>query len=66
MALDALGNAFILDSGNYRIRKVAALDGKISTVVQLGVYGNDMKLGADGFFYITALALVFKVSPAGA
>jgi trimeric autotransporter adhesin len=66
VALDALGNAYILDSSNYRIRKVAAVDGKISTVVQLAVYGNDMKLGTDGSFYITALALVFKVSPAGA
>src|SRR5712672_2398669 len=64
VALDGLGATYILDSSNYRIRKVA-LDGKISTAVQLPVFGNDMKIGADGFFYITALALVFKVSPAG-
>jgi sugar lactone lactonase YvrE len=64
VALDGLGATYILDAANYRIRKVG-LDGKISTVVQLPAYANDMKLGADGFFYLTSFALVFKVSPAG-
>jgi sugar lactone lactonase YvrE len=64
VALDSSGATYILDSGNYRIRKIA-LDGKISTAVQIPVYGNDMKLGTDGYFYITSLALVFKVSPTG-
>ena len=65
VALDGLGNTYILDSANYRIRKVGP-DGKISTAVTLGAYGNDMKLGADGFFYITAPGLVVKVSATGA
>ena len=64
VALDGMGTTYILDSGNFRIRKVG-LDGKISTAVQLPVYGNDMKLGTDGYFYITSLALVFKISPTG-
>jgi sugar lactone lactonase YvrE len=64
VALDGLGATYILDSGNYRIRKVGP-DGKISTAVQLPVYGDDMKLGTDGSFYVTAFAMVFKVSPSG-
>src|SRR5437764_13634042 len=66
VALDLTGNIFILDSSNYRIRKIGVVDGKISTIAQLQLYGNDMKLGADGFFYVTASAAVLKVSPTGA
>ena len=61
---DNSGNVFVLDPGNYRIRKFTP-GGAISTVVQLGVYVNDMKLGKDGNFYLTASGLVYKLSPAG-
>lgn len=37
--LDALGNLFIADANNSRIRKVAAGTGKISTIAGNGVYG---------------------------
>src|SRR5256885_1346926 len=64
VALDGMGNTYILDSGNFCIRKVGP-DGKISTAARLGAYANDMKLGPDGSFYITALGLVVKVSSTG-
>jgi len=37
--VDAAGNLYIADSGNYRVRKLA-VDGTISTVAGTGVYGN--------------------------
>jgi sugar lactone lactonase YvrE len=61
---DAAGNLFILDSANYRIRKIDTA-GNISTAVPLPVYCYDMKLGKDGSFYLTAPALVGKVAPDG-
>ncbi|MCY3021909.1 MAG: putative Ig domain-containing protein [Planctomycetota bacterium] len=36
LAIDAAGNLYIADTGNHRIRKVAAADGKISTVAGNG------------------------------
>jgi trimeric autotransporter adhesin len=65
VATDSSGNVYVLDPGNSRIRKFAP-GGTISTVIKLGVYANDMKLGADGNFYLTATGVVLKVSPAGA
>jgi uncharacterized protein (TIGR03437 family) len=64
VALDGSGNVFILDSNNYRIRKITA-DGTITTTVKLQVYGNDMKIGRDGGFYVTSSALVTKINPGG-
>src|SRR5262249_38013835 len=61
---DSSGNLYILDSGNYRVRKVTP-GGNISTAFTLNVFGNDMKLAKDGSFYITTLAKVVKVSPSG-
>jgi uncharacterized protein (TIGR03437 family) len=61
---DNSGNVYVLDPGNYRIRKFTP-GGAISTVVQLGVAVNDMKLGKDGNFYLTASGLVYKLSPTG-
>jgi sugar lactone lactonase YvrE len=68
MAFDAIGNLYIADSGNHRIRKVAP-DGKISTVAGDGSRGNtgdngpatkaalnspeDVALDASGNLYIS-------------
>src|SRR5262249_13570339 len=40
MALDAAGNLFIADSSNYRIRRVAAGTGIITTVAGTGTLGS--------------------------
>jgi uncharacterized protein (TIGR03437 family) len=64
VALDGSGNVFILDSNNYRVRKITP-DGTITTAVKLQVYGNDMKVGRDGSFYVTSSALVTKINPSG-
>jgi uncharacterized protein (TIGR03437 family) len=65
VALDGSGNLFVLDAGNYRVRKVGS-DGTITTAVQLAVEAYDLKVGRDGSFYLTAEAMVFKVTPGGA
>ncbi len=44
LALDTAGNLYIADFNNFRIRKVNATDGKISTVAGTGVQG----IGGDG------------------
>lgn len=62
VALDGSGDIFILDSNNYRIRKITP-DGTITTAVQLETYGNDLKVGPDGSFYLTSAALVTKINP---
>src|SRR5436305_110193 len=52
---DGAGNIFILDSRNYRIRKVTAA-GTISTLANLSLYGWNMKLGPDGSLYVAGAA----------
>ncbi|HXP85997.1 MAG TPA: hypothetical protein VN841_14835 [Bryobacteraceae bacterium] len=66
VALDGSGNVFVLDSNNYRIRKVTP-DGTITTAVKLQVYGDDLKVGRDGSFYVTSSSssLVEKIAPGG-
>src|ERR1700722_9491104 len=49
LALDGLGNTFILDANNLRIREIS-LFGKITTVAATGIFANDMKMGKDGTF----------------
>jgi len=39
VAVDSAGNIYIADSGDYRVRKVTASTGKISTVAGDGTYG---------------------------
>src|SRR5262249_6815790 len=39
VAVDGAGNLYIADTGNQRIRKVSAADGKISTIAGNGVAG---------------------------
>ena len=39
IALDSAGNLYIADSGNHRIRKVAAANGSISTIAGTGFLG---------------------------
>jgi hypothetical protein len=39
MAVDSSGNIYIIDSNNYRIRKVAASTGIITTVAGIGAFG---------------------------
>ena len=63
-AADTAGNLYILDSNNYRIRKVAP-DGKISTYAQINLYGYDLKMAFDGTLYVAGEARVIKISPSG-
>jgi uncharacterized repeat protein (TIGR02543 family) len=46
VAVDSSGNLYIADNSNNRIRKVAAIDGKISTVAGTGAYGYSGDGGA--------------------
>ncbi len=62
---DTTGNLYILDSLNYRIRKMGS-DGRISTVAVIPTYGYDMKLGSDGSFYVGGDGVVLSVSSVGA
>jgi sugar lactone lactonase YvrE len=64
VVVDSSGTLYVLDSTNYRIRKIVP-GGTISTAMQLTVIATDMKLGRDGF-YLAAPGLVFKVAPNGA
>ena len=48
VAVDASGNIFIADSANYRIRKVSASTGIITTVAGKGVVGSSPSDGDDG------------------
>ena len=58
IVLDALGNAFIAERGNYRIRKVDT-NGNITTVVGNGTYGY----AGDGGLAVNAnIAWVFSVA----
>jgi sugar lactone lactonase YvrE len=41
VSLDAAGNLYIADAGNYVIRKITALDGKISTIAGTGGSSGD-------------------------
>ncbi len=61
---DSAGNLYILDTDNYRIRKVTP-DGKIATFALLNVYALDMKLAPDGSLYLAGDTEIVKVSPAG-
>lgn len=49
LALDSAGNLFIADAGNYRVRKVDAVTGTITTVAGNGkrVYAGDGSLATD-------------------
>jgi trimeric autotransporter adhesin len=80
VAVDRQGNAYIADSGNYRIRKVS-VDGKISTVAGNGtkIYDDGVAATATGFhtdsvavdnagnLFIASLfnSLVLRVSDSG-
>ena len=48
VAVDASGNIFIADSANYRIRKVSASTGIITTVAGTGVAGSSPSQGDGG------------------
>ena len=61
---DPAGNLYILDSNNYRIRKVTT-DGKIETYAQSNITAYDMKLAADGSLYIGASGQVLRLTQAG-
>jgi uncharacterized protein (TIGR03437 family) len=57
VAVDAVGNVYIADQGNQRIRRINAADGKISTIAGTGVagYNGDNILAKD--------ALINLISP---
>ena len=40
VAVDQMGNTFIVDAGSYRIRKIDATTGIITTIAGTGVFGN--------------------------
>jgi uncharacterized protein (TIGR03437 family) len=61
---DSAGNLYVLDSANYEIRKVTT-DGKINRAAILGAYGYDLKLGADGSFYVATDYLIVRIPPSG-
>jgi len=69
VALDSSGALFIADSGNNRIRKVAA-DGTIATIaggsssMQLSP-ATAITLGKDGGLIVTQFARVLRISPGG-
>jgi trimeric autotransporter adhesin len=70
IALDSLGNLYIADTNNHRIRKVD-LDGVITTVVGGGVLGylsypSGLAVDRNGNIYITnGSTILQKVSPDG-
>jgi sugar lactone lactonase YvrE len=80
LAMDLSGNLFIVDSGNYRVRKVTAA-GIISTIAGNGYADNNVEFGpatsaslsrleavavdAAGNVFIVAANRVFRVSSAG-
>ena len=81
VALDAVGNLYIADTDNRRVRKVAK-DGTISTVVGTGVYGDGyveggtatsvdigtpLTIGLDcsGNLYVVVWARLLKVTVGG-
>jgi len=64
VAVDDSANLYVLDSANYRIRRITP-SGTISTTFQLSVIATDMKLGTDGTFYLASPGLVFKIAPKG-
>ncbi len=59
---DAAGNLYILDSDNYRVRKVTA-DGKIATYATFSGSSWDMAMAADGTLYIGALGGIARIRP---
>src|SRR5690242_13648630 len=65
IALDARGNLYIADLGNYAVRKVTP-DGTISTLVR-GYLVNGLTAEADGTVYFTADVVhrVFRIAPDG-
>lgn len=60
ISVDKDGNLIICDSGNNRIRKVTAADGKISTIVGKGVsgFGGDGGPATDAALFAPAGAIV--------
>ena len=60
LAVDSAGNIYISDTGNYRIRKVTASTGKISTIVGTGVSATGTRGGlgtAVPISYVLGLAM---------
>jgi len=60
VALDPSGNLYIADTGNYRIRKIAAATGNISTVAGNGRYGFS---GDGGPATKAEISDVYEVAP---
>jgi uncharacterized protein (TIGR03437 family) len=64
LAVDASGNLYIADSGNYRVRKVSPT-GVITTAVSEGNGVTWVTLDTTGNLYFTGGAYVFKADTSG-
>lgn len=61
---DSVGNIYILDSSNERIR-IVTQDGNIATFAQFVGNAWDMKMGPDGLLYVGGAGSVTKFSKTG-
>ncbi len=66
VVLDGAGNIYVLDSGNFAIRKIDATNTITSIHPTNSVYCFDMKMGSDGSFYVAAPYFIAKIPPTGA
>lgn len=62
IALDGLGNLFVADVGNYRIRKINLSTGIINTVYGTGIFGSSGDGGLASNANITAEDIKFDAS----
>jgi uncharacterized protein (TIGR03437 family) len=64
LAVDAAGNLYIADAGNYRVRKVTP-GGTISTVAEIGYGVAGVAADSSGNLYVSGGQVVVKVNSSG-